>query len=224
MILTGRFMTCAALGVIVGGVLSSRSARADRFEATIAVRPVRGSAELWETGTDERVKVDGRGIAASMSYGVRDWLDLGGEIVASNFDEAAYQWATVPISGDPLSGPLKRTTNIRQLRATATLHYGVFWVPYVQASLGLGARFRSAAVMYVPTEVDERWLITDQHREVSLDVVTGIRAGLERRLTIHWTAGISAAKTYSFGVFRPDLRTAEWMLSLSYSWYPLWGP
>jgi hypothetical protein len=52
--------------------------------------------------------------------------------------------------------------------------------------------------------------------------VAGIRAGLERRITVHRTAGVSAAAVHSFGVFRPDLQTADVTISISYSWYPLW--
>jgi hypothetical protein len=185
---------------------------------------MRGSAVLREAGTDERVEVRSRGFAASATVGLRNWLDLGVELVASNFGEASYQWATVPVKADPLSGPLRRTTNIRQLRGVATLRVGVFWVPFVQLALGLGARFRSPALLYIPTAQGERWVISDDDREVALDLVTGARAGLERRLTVHWTAGISAAVAHSFGVFRPDLRTSDVMISLSYSWYPLFAP
>jgi hypothetical protein len=199
-------------------------ARADRGETTLALRPTAGMALLGETGTDERATVRSLGLAASASLGVRDWLDLGAELVASNFDEASYAWATMPIAADPLSGPLRRTTNIRQLRGTATLRLGILWVPFVQLALGLGARFRSEALLYVPTTQGDRWLVTDASREVTLDVVAGARAGLERRLTIHWAASVSAAVAQSIGVFRPDVRTSDVTLSLSYSWYPLLAP
>jgi hypothetical protein len=218
-----HLVTGTAIGAALGWT-SPRPAHADRYEATLAIRPTKGSAVISERGTDERVEVRSRGVAASATFGVRNWLDLGAEIVASNFGEASYQWATVPISADPLSGPLRRTTNIRQLRGVATLRLGVFWVPFVQLALGVGARFRAPALLYIPTAQGERWVISDDDREVTLDLVTGARAGLERRLTVHWTAGISAAVAHSFGVFRPDLRTSDVMLSLSYSWYPSLAP
>lgn len=225
--MTGARLCHLVIGAAIGGALgwtSPRLAHADRYEATLAIRPTKGSAVISEGGTDERVEVQSRGVAASATLGVRNWLDLGAEIVASNFDEASYQWATMPVKADPLSGPLRRTTNIRQLRGVATLRLGVFWVPFVQLALGLGARFRSPALLYIPTAQGERWVISDDDREVTLDLVTGARAGLERRLTIHWTAGISAAVAQSFGVFRPDLRTSDIMISLSYSWYPPLAP
>ena len=199
-------------------------ARADRGEATLALRPTLGTATLWETGTDESATVRSRGLTASASLGVRDWLDLGAELVASNLGEASYAWATMPIAADPLSGPLRRATNLRQLRGTATVRLGVVWVPFIQLALGLGTRFRSEALLYVPTAQGDRWVATDAPREVTLDVVAGVRAGLERRLTVHWTAGVSAAVAQSVGVFRPDVRTSDVTVSLSYSWYPLLAP
>jgi hypothetical protein len=202
-----------------------RSAQADRHELTLAVRPARGSARISEAGTDERVEVRSRGFAAGASLGVRDWLDLGGELVLGYFDKASYAWATLPISANPLSGPVERRSNTAQLRGVATLRLGVGWVPFVQLALGLGARYRTTALLYGPTSQGDRWLIPDgQREEVTLDVVTGIRAGLERRITVHWTAGVSAAAAHSFGVFRPDLQTTDVAISLSYSWYLLLAP
>lgn len=124
-----------------------------------------------------------------------------------------------------MSGPLERRSNTGQLRGTATLRYGVGWVPFLQLALGLGLRYRTTALLYGPTEQGYRWLIPDgQREEVTLDLVTGARAGLERRLSVHWTAGISAAVSHSFGVFRPDLQTSDVTVSISYSWYPLLSP
>jgi hypothetical protein len=215
-----RLACCTALVLA-----SALPARADRDELTFALRPTRGEARIWEAGTEERVQVRGRGIAGGVSLGVRDWLDLGAEIVANYFDEASYQMATLPISVIPLSGPLKRTSRIAQLRGVATLRVGVGWVPFLQLALGAGARHRTTALLYGPTTQGMRWLIPDgQREEISLDLVTGARAGLERRLTIHWTAGVSAAVSHSFGVYRPDLQTADITVSVSYSWYPLLPP
>lgn len=205
--------------------LAPRSAHADRYEATLAVRPTWGSARISEAGTDEHVEVRSRGLAASAGLGVRDWLDLGGELALGYFDEASYQMATLPVSANPLSGPLKRTSSTAQLRGIATLRLGVAWVPFAQLALGLGARHRTTALLYGPTAQGYRWLVPDdQHEEVTLDVVTGIRAGLEHRIGVHWTAGVSAAVACSFGIFRPDLQTSDVTISFSYSWYPLLAP
>jgi hypothetical protein len=217
-------ITGAVLAAAVLVLASPRPAHADRYEATLSIRPTKGSARIWEDGTAESVKVQGRGFAASASLGARDWLDLGVELAAGYFDEASYQMATLPISANPLSGPLKRTSNTAQLRGIATVRFGVGWVPFAQLALGLGARHRTTALLYGQTSQGDRWLVPDgQREEVTLDLVTGARAGLERRITVHWTAGVSAAIAHSFGVFRPDLQTSDVTISLSYSWYPLLG-
>jgi len=214
-------VTGAALALALA---SPRPAHADRYEATLAIRPTRGAARIWEVGTDERVDVQSRGLAASATLGVRDWLDLGGEVVLGYFDAASYQMATVMISGNLLSGPLRRTSNTAQLRGVATLRRGVVWVPFVQLALGLGARYRTTALLSSSTTRGDQWLIPDGEREeVTLDLVTGARAGLERRITGHWAVGVSAALAHSFGVFRPDLQTFDLTISLSYSWYPLFA-
>ena len=216
-----RLATCTAALVLV----SAHPARADRYEATLVLRPTGGVARLAEAGTDEIVQVRSRGFAGGASWGMRHWLDLGGEIVAGYFDQASYQMATLPVSVTPLSGPLKRTSRIAQLRGVATVRLGVAWVPFLQLALGAGARHRTTALLYGPTTQGERWLIPDgQREEVSIDLVTGIRAGLERRLTVHWTAGVSAAVSQSFGIFTPDLQTADVTLSVAYTWYPLLAP
>lgn len=201
------------------------AAYADRHEVTLAIRPTWGSARIREAGTDQPAEVRSLGVAASASLGVRDRLDVGAELVAGYFDEASYEMAILPVRATPLSGPLKRTSRTAQLRGLATLRLGVGWVPFVQLALGLGARHRTTAQLCAPTARGHRWLIPDgQDEEVSLDVVTGLRAGLERRLTVHWTAGVSGAVAHAFGVFRPDFQTADVTLSLSYSWYPQWAP
>jgi hypothetical protein len=212
---------CAAAAAVLA-LAWSQPAQADRYEATLAIRPTRGSARIWEDGTAESVKVRSRGFAASANLGMRDWLDFGGELVANWFDDASYQMATLPVSDNLFSGPLKRRSNNAQLRGTATFRLGVRWVPFVQLALGLGARYRTTALLYSSTAQGDRWLIPDGQREaVTLDLVTGARVGLERRVTVHWTVGFSAAMARSFGVFRPDLQTSDVTLSLAYSWYPL---
>ena len=216
-----RLITCGAALALSW----AHPARADRYETTLVLRPTGGVARIAEAGTDEIVQVRSRGFAGGASWGVRHWLDLGGELVAGYFDEASYRMATLPISVNPLSGPLKRTSTIAQLRGVATLRLGVGWVPFVQLALGAGARHRTTALLYGPTTQGDRWLIPDgQRREVTIDLVTGLRAGLERRLTVHWAAGVSAAVSQSFGIFTPDLQTADVTVSVSYTWYPLLAP
>jgi hypothetical protein len=184
----------------------------------IGLQLATGSAVVREAGTSEPAKVGSRSVAASASLAVRHWLDLGGELGATYLDEARYPSATLPIGAEMLSGPLRRSTNTAQLRSLATLRLGNVWMPVLQLSLGLGARFRSRAIMFVPTEQGSFWLPPDdQGAEVSLDLVTGLRAGFERRITLHWTAGLTAATAHVFGLSRPDLRMSDVAFSLSYS-------
>jgi hypothetical protein len=187
-------------------------------ETTLALQLTRGLAVLWEAGTEASAEVDSRGVAASASFGVRPWLDLGGELGVAYLDEARYRRATLPLGGTLFTGPLRRTTNTAQLRGFATLRVGYLWTPFLQLALGAGARFRSTAAIYVPTAQGLLWLPPDdQGEEVSLDLVTGVRAGIERRVTVRWTAGISATAAHAFGVSTPDLRTSEVTFSLSYA-------
>ena len=222
--IVGGVLAAAGLGLGLG-LGSTGAAHADRHEATLAIRPTWGSARIWETGTDQRAEVRSLGLAAGASLGVRDWLDLGAELVAAGFAEARYDMVSLPVSDTLFSGLLRRRSNTAQLRGVATLRLGVRLVPFVQLALGLGARYRTTALLWTPVVEGDRWVIPDgQHEEVSLDVVTGLRAGLERRLTVHWTAGVSAAVAHSFGVLRPDFQTLDVAISLSYSWYPQWAP
>src|SRR5262245_20378333 len=98
---------CAALLAIALVPALERPARADRYEMTIWARPTRGKARIANEGTGERAHVYSRGFAAGASWGVRDWLDLGGELVAADFDEASYQVATLPVSRSLRTGPLR---------------------------------------------------------------------------------------------------------------------
>jgi len=214
------------LGLAIAlSIARARAARADRHELTIGIRPALGAARIADDGTAERAHVRSRGLAAGASFGVRDWLDLGGELVTANFDRADYRRATLPVSVNPLSGRLMRATRHAQLRGVATLRLGVAWVPFVQLALGAAIRERSAALLFTDTAQGPRWLIPDdQGPELTFDIVTGVRAGLERRLTPRWTAGVAVAASQSTGIFNSDLQTADLSLSLAYTWYPRLAP
>jgi hypothetical protein len=215
----------AAALVLALALAWSPPARADRYEVTLWLRPTSGVARVADSGTEERDTVESRGLAAGASFGVRDWLDLGGELVAADFEEAQYALATLPVSVNLFSGPLKRSSRIAQARGVATFRFGVKWVPTIQLALGAGARHRFTALLFVRTAQGPRWVIPDdQRQEVTVDIVTAVRAGFERRLTPHWTAGISAAVSQSIGIFAPDVQTADVSVSLSYTWYPLLAP
>lgn len=199
-------------------------ARADRHEATIAVRPIAEVARFADRGTDERAVAAGGGVAAGLRWGVRDWLDIGGELAASTFAKAAHDAATVPVLGIERTGTLTRTTRSAQLQATATVRLGVGWVPTIQLALGGGGRYRSAARLRREAPNGDL-SVSDpdgEESEITIDVVASLRLGIDHRLTPRWTIGASIGASQCFGVGAPDMQVADAAFSLSYSWYPSW--
>ena len=216
--------TCHPLVVCAALLLcSAPAAHADRFEATIAVRPTGGYARVAEAGTEAPATVRSAGIAGGLSWGVRNWLDLGGELAASALGEATYDRAMVLVDDSPMAGPLKRMTRIAQLRGVATLRLGVVWVPTVQLAIGAGARQRSSALLHGQSVRGETIYVPDgQESAVTLDVVAAVRVGLEHRLTPSWTVGLSVGASQAFGIGTPDLQLADASFTLARAWYPGW--
>jgi hypothetical protein len=199
------------------------AARADRFEAAIAVRPTGGYARVGEAGTDVPATVRSAGLAAGLSWGVRNWLDLGGELAASALGEATYARAMVTVDDSPMAGPLERMTRIAQLRGVATLRLGVAWVPTVQLAVGAGARWRSSGLLRGQSVRGETIYVPDgQEAALTLDLVASVRVGLERRLTPSWTVGLSVGASQAFGLGAPDLQLVEASFTLARVWYPGW--
>jgi hypothetical protein len=194
-------------------------AHADRYEATIRVRPEGGLARVDETGASSPAVVGGGGVAAGLSWGVRNWLDLGGELAAVALAEARYDGASARVFDVEYQGELWRTTRLAQLRGTATLRLGVGWVPTIQLALGVGGRQRTAARFAYSSAI----VMPDGgDAELVLDAVAGLRVGLDHRLTRRWTMGLSAGATACLGIGAPDLQFFDASLSLAYTWYPLW--
>jgi hypothetical protein len=199
------------------------AARADRYEATIAVRPTGGYADIAEAGTDVRARVRTAGLAGGMSWGVRNWLDLGGEFAASALGEATYDRTMLLVDDSPMTGPLKRRTRIAQLRGVATLRLGVAWVPTIQLAIGAGARLQSSALLRGQSVRGETIYVPDGlEAGVALDLVTAVRVGLEHRLTPSWTVGLSVGASRAFGIGASALQLADASLTLARVWYPNW--
>lgn len=216
-----RLAACAALLALLLG--PAATARADRFEATIAVRPTGGYARVAETGAGALATVPSTGLAGGLSWGVRNWLDLGGELAASALGEATYDRATVLVDNSPMAGPLKRRTRLAQLRGVATLRLGVALVPTVQLAIGAGARQRSSAVLRGGSVSGDRLYVPDgEEAAVTLDVVAAVRVGLEHRLTPSWTVGLSVGAAQAFGLGAPDLQLADASVTVARVWYPGW--
>jgi hypothetical protein len=64
-----------ALGAVALAAWLAPRARADRYEASIALRPVGQLARIGDRGTGERATVPGGGLAGGLGWGVRNWLD-----------------------------------------------------------------------------------------------------------------------------------------------------
>lgn len=222
-----RMRTLLPVATVATGVSltpwATPTARADQFEATIAVRPMGGYARIAEAGTDVPATVHSAGLAGGLSWGVRNWLDLGGELAASTLGEATYDSAMVLVDNSPMAGPLRRMTRTAQLRGVATLRLGVAWVPTVQLALGAGARQRSSALLRGESVWGETIYVPDGHEAgITLDLVAAVRVGLERRLTPRWTVGVSVGASQAFGIGTPDLQFADASFTLARVWYPGW--
>jgi hypothetical protein len=198
-------------------------ARADRYEASLVLRPVGQLARIADRGTGEAAVVPGGGLAGGLSWGLRNWLDAGVELAVSSFGEATYERATLPIEANPRTGSLSRRTQAVQLRGLATLRLGVGWVPTIQLAAGTGARHRSAARLRTEASQMVLVLVPDgEDAELVLDLVAALRIGLERRLTRHWTLGTSVGAGHCLGLGAPDMQFADAAISISYNWYHLW--
>lgn len=207
--------------VLAAAITAAAPAHADRYEATIAVRPAGVLASVDDAGVAEPVMVGGGGAAGGLSWGVRNWIDLGGEVAVLGLREARYDDATLPVAGNDMPGELARTTRLAQLRATATFRFGVGWVPTVQLALGAGGRVRSAARFRVPSATAP--VTPDgQDAELAFDAVAAVRLGLDHRLTRRWTIGVSAGATHCLGLGAPDIQVFDASLAVAYTWYPLW--
>ena len=217
----------ARVVLIVGALVSlgADEARADRYEATLVVRPTgtigRVAEDVGSDGAPMVASVYGGGLDIGLSYGLRNWLDVGGELGAAGFTHATYDPAAVGLMGGALTGRVERTTRAAQLRAGATLRLGVGWVPVLYLGLGVGGRQRTDGTIVRDDRGHAYGVPADgMAAGVSLDVVMAGRAGLEHRLDRRWTVGVDASASHAIGIGSPSLDTVSASVSLSYTWYP----
>ena len=218
-------MCVACVGVVS---LYGRKARADRYEATLVVRPTgtigRVAEDVGGNGSAVVASAYGGGLDVGLSYGLRNWLDFGVELGAAGFARATYDPATVMISSRPHTGQIERTTREAQLRAGATLRLGVAWIPVFYVGVGVGVRPQSAATM----ERDDQGTAVgltpdDMSAGMSFDIVAATRIGFEHRFDSRWTAGLSLGASHAIGLGAPSLDILSAGVSVACSWYPnLW--
>ncbi len=212
----------AALALVVTGLTVSRDAAADRYEATLVVRPLGGLALVDENGAPEAAQVVGGGGVIGMSYGVRNWLDIGGELVGVGLAQAEHPNTTVEITGTERTGLVTRTTRVAQLRGGATFRFGVGWVPTVYLGVGVGGRSRGTATLVSDMQGPIGITPDDGASELTIDITPAARVGLEHRVNRHWSVGLAAGATYCLGIGAPGLTLFDASLNLAYTWYPLW--
>jgi len=218
---------------IVAGWLGARApdAVSDRYEATVTIRPIgavgRVTEHVEDVGSGDAVatSVYGGGGEIGLSYGLQNWLDVGGEVVGAGFGQATYDPVSVAVTGSTAMGRLTRTTRIVQLRAGATLRLGVGWVPILHLGLGVGARVLSAATLLDEAHAGSFDVTPDgMNATFAIDIVAHARVGLEHRLDRRWTVGVSAEAMHALGFGTQPLDIASVGVSLSYTWYPVFSP
>jgi len=207
---------------------AAHDAAADRYEATLTVQPIGAIGRITEhventaSGDAAVASVSGGGGEVGLRYGLRNWLDIGGEIVATGFTQAIYDPATVAVVGNPVMGRLMRTTRLGQLRAGATLRLGISWVPFLRLGLGVGGRALTSATLQDREHARELDVTPDgMNASFAIDVVASLGIGLEHRLDRRWTVGLGADATHAIGLGTPPLDVVSAGVSLSYTWYPL---
>lgn len=221
-------ITWIALAAI--GLSTRAHAVADRYEASVTVRPLGSIGRITERAGDVRggevvVSRNGGGGEVGLSYGVRNWLDVGSEVVGAGFAQAIYDPASVTVAGSPATGHLTRTTRLVQLRAGATLRLGVGWVPILHVGLGVGGRVLGAGVLRDEDHARTFVVTPDGMTEgVAIEVLACARIGFEHRLDRRWGVGVSTEASYAVGAGMPPLEVVSAGVSLSYTWYPLVQP
>lgn len=211
----------------VAAIAHASQTRADRYEATVSVRPVASIAQLNERiGTDGggllAATVPGGGLQLGLSYGVHNYLDIGLELAGATSGIATYDPATVTIAEQPNTGRVtRRTMAVAQLRVGATLRLGVAWVPTIYLGVGGGTRLRKAATLVETSQgVPINETPDGLDASSSLDLVAVTRVGLSHRLTRRWSFGAAIGASRVVGIGTTDAATLEGGIDLAYTWYP----
>lgn len=214
------------IALLVSLVAMSGVARADRYEAVVGVRAVGVLARIGDDSTTGPITTTapGGGLAVRFAWGVRNYLDLGGEVTGVALTQASYENASRPISNTANAGTLTRTTRLAHAQVGATFRFGVRWVPLVGVGVGAGVRHRSTATLRVvtPSGSSADLVPDDGESTTTVDLVASARVGLDYRANRRLTVGLALGATECLGASVPDLQLLEAGLHLSYTWYPLW--
>jgi hypothetical protein len=221
----GHF-AAAAIGTLVS--LAGHAA-ADRYETTISLRPISAMARVTENvGVGDGAPVSrttrGGGGELALAVGLRNWLDLEGDLVGAAFEPVTYSTAMAMITGTPETGRLVRATRMAQLRLGATFRLGLVWAPTIHLGAGIGTRVLSAADLHFQDSGRQLDVTPDgMDTGFPLDFLVVARVGFEHRAGRHWSVGISAEAMRAVGLNTPPLDVVSASLSISYTWYSrLW--
>lgn len=202
-----------AVAIVVGW---SGLARADQYEASVAIQPQGGLAWVREDGAGSAAQVFGGGAAVRVGYGMRDWLAIDAELGGIALGAATFEDVPVSIGGAP-SRPetITRTTRGARVLAGASLRLGVAWVPTFSVGVGAQLRMRGDATV---TSTD--LVPVGREGEIAFDPLVAVRAGLDRRLNARWIVGVSIGAGRAFA--GPAIDTVDVNIAVSRYWYPNW--
>lgn len=213
--------------VVIASALMVGASRAlaDRYEATVAIRPIgiigRFTESVASDGQDTAVSTYGGGGAVSVAYGARNWLDVGVELLAAAFLRATYNPAQVTVMGVPTAGRVTRTTRLAQLRVGGTARLGVAWVPTLYVGLGPSMRMPTAGTLRQDVRGDTLNVTPDgMAADTQLDACVVLRVGIDHRLNRRWSIGLAAETNRTLGLGSSPLDLLSVGMSLSYTWYP----
>lgn len=229
--MTARTPGWSASGLLLLLLLlgSTAPVAADRYEATVEVRPRAGLARAAESTSDgtATTTAPGGGVDVAVGYGLRNGLDVGILVGATALAAAIYDDVTLAVGGNPRRGTLTRTTRAAQLQVGGTLRLGVGLVPSVSVFVGPALRQRGAATFRVPAnpaQPDGPTVVVPLDIDESgttLELAATARLGLDYRLTRRWSLGAAASVVQHVGS-APLLTRLEAGLTLAYRWYPHW--
>jgi hypothetical protein len=168
----------ASTGVLLAMLGAARPGHADRYEAQLGAHAIGGMARVAEKAAPDADTVPAAGVGARLSYGLRNWLAIEGDVSVANLGEAEYRDMAVSIAGGPpRPGDLTRTTRTARFVAGALLRGGVAWVPTAYLGAGVQGRWQGAAVFSTTGTAPDGY-----GDELAVDLVATARIGLERRL------------------------------------------
>lgn len=211
---------CPGAFVIVAVMFcSTRSVRADRYEASLHAHAVGGAAIVSDPATTETAVTPLGGIAVRASYARSNLWQYDLQLTAATTGAAHFDAGAFSFNGEaPTTVPFSVTTRFVRFDAGATFRWGVELIPTARVAVGVAGRFRGAPAIEGFDLPDP-----DGRGDVLVMDLVGVGAvGLDYRFGPHWIAGASIGGSVAALSTGPAWRTVEASAHLAYYWYPLW--